>query len=243
MGLDLLFPRSCVICDAPCDGRQLHFCTACHQKLRYQMAEPACPRCAHTVGPFGIHDGRCFACRDLRPRLDNLVRVAAYRDEMAPLIRKFKFSGRDELDHHLGGLLAEVIQLATWSESTDALIYVPTHWTHSFGRVHYVPKVLARVVSRFSGIPTATVFRRVAGGPHQFDVPRTERRRNIRGKFAMIPGAAVEGARICLIDDVSTTGATLNECARVLKSAGALAVTAAVIGKVDTRSSYSLPAV
>ena len=157
---------------------------------------------------------------------------------MASLNRAFKYGGRDELDVYLGGLLAEVIELADWSDAVDALVYVPTYWRHSIGRTFYAPKVVARVVSRLTGIPSAPVLRRVAGGPHQFNVPRSKRAANVRGKFAMICGAGVEGANLCLLDDVSTTGATLDECARILRKAGARAVYGAVIGKVDIETHW-----
>lgn len=130
--------------------------------------------------------------------------------------------------------LSEVIELAPWFESAEALVWVPTHWRHSLGRRFYAPRVIAGAVSRCTGIPLARLLRRIVGGAHQFDVPRSDRPANIRGKFAMMPGAGVQGARVCLIDDVSTTGATLNECARMLKKAGAAAVYGAVIAKVDT---------
>ncbi|MEE9293912.1 MAG: double zinc ribbon domain-containing protein [Phycisphaerae bacterium] len=232
--LDVLFPRNCVCCRGACDAHHLHLCDICRQKQDYLMAEPACPRCARRVGPFGVRDGRCLACRRRRSTVEGTVRVGPYREELSALVRAFKYGGRDELDRYLAGLLADAITLAPWCEKVDALVYVPTHWTHSLGRRYYAPGILTRITSRLAGIPTAIVLRRVEGGPHQMEVPPSERRKNIRGKFAMIRGASVAGARICLIDDVSTTGATLNECGRMLKEAQADAVYAAVICKVDT---------
>lgn len=231
--LNVIFPRSCLLCGSAV-GDQPYFCPDCQKLLRHEMARPACPRCAHSIGPYGFQDGRCHACRDTRPRLDNLVRIGPYDDATASIVRAFKYGGRDELDIHLGELLAEVIGLADWFESADAMVYVPTHWLHSIGRKFYAPRVLARATSRAVGIPLVPLLRRTKGGPHQFDVPRPKRKENIRGKFAMLRGARVQGARICLIDDVSTTGSTLNECARILKEAGASAVYGAVIAKVNT---------
>ncbi len=177
-------------------------------------------------------------CRRSRPHLDRLVRVGPYRGTTSKLVRIFKYNGRDELDAHLGALVAEAIELSDWAESAEALVYVPTHWRHSIGRRYYAPKLLANVVSRCTGLPQAPVLRRVAAGPSQLAVPRSERPKNIRGQFGMICGAGVEGARLCLLDDVSTTGATLNECAKVLKRAGATAVYGAVIAKVDTATHW-----
>jgi predicted amidophosphoribosyltransferase len=133
----------------------------------------------------------------------------------------------------LAGELTSAIELSDWRSDVDALVHVPTHWTHAIRRPLYVPRILTRIVSRMTGLPIAQVIRRIEGGKHQMDVPRKHRALNIRGKFATIPGASFRGGRFCMIDDISTTGATLNECAKVLKQAGAGQVFAAVVGKVD----------
>lgn len=232
--MDILYPRCCVLCYERIAGDGLHFCAGCERRLNVLMSEPACPRCGHSIGPYGLQNGSCRACRARRPRVDRLVRVGPYRAMLTSLVRAFKYGGRDELDHLLGERLADAIESTAWSDSVDALVCVPTHWSHSIGRRYYAPKVLTRTTSRLTGIPTAPVLRRVAGGPHQLQVPRSQRRINVRGKFDLVPGARVAGARLCLVDDVSTIGATLNECARVLKAAGATAVYGAVIAKVDT---------
>lgn len=183
-----------------------------------------------------MQDGRCYSCRDRRPRIRGMVRVGPYRDAMGPLVRAFKFHGRDELDAYLGRLLAEALELAPWRDEVEALVCVPTHWRHAINRGFYAPKALARVVSRRSNIPLLSLLRRVAAGPHQFDVPLNERAANIRGKFAVADGVEMNDATVCLIDDVSTTGSTLNECAKVLKQAGAETVYASVVAKVDAPS-------
>lgn len=242
LGLDILFPRTCALCRTPC-ADDPHFCDECGTRLRHIMAQPACPRCGHDIGPYGVHNGECGTCRRKRPQLDHLIRLGPYRNEVANMVRAFKYGHRDELDRSLAELLAEVINLSSWGAEIDALVFVPTHWTHDWNRPHYAPKVLTRALSRAVGVRAVEVMRRTSGGPHQLDVPRAKRLENIKGKFAMIPGADVSGGRICLIDDVSTTGATLNECARVLKSAGASKVQAAVIAKVDPNARQLAPIV
>jgi len=233
VALDVVFPRSCVLCGSD-EGDEPLFCPSCRKLLDHEMARPACPRCGHSIGPYGLQDRRCHTCRHSRPPLDALVRISPYGDATASIVRAFKYGGRDELDIFLADLLADVIGLADWYESVDAMVYVPTHWRHAFGRKFYAARVLAEATSRAAGIPLVRLLRRTQGGPHQFDVPRTQRLANIRGKFAILRGVRVNGARVCLIDDVSTTGATLNECARTLKKAGAAAVYGAVIAKVNT---------
>ncbi len=168
-----------------------------------------------------------------------MVRVGAYRGSIGLLVRKLKYCGRDEIDLFVAARLAESMRLSAWFERIDALVYVPTHWTHSLGRRYYAPRVLTNALSRETGLPIAQVLRRASGGPHQLNVTRSRRRDNVRGKFGVIAGTVIDGARLCLIDDVSTVGATINECARTLKRAGAAVVYGAVIAKVNTESGFT----
>ena len=73
--LDIIFPRFCLLCRAGVNDDHPHFCTRCREVLRYERARPACPRCAHSTGPFGIRDGRCSACKNGKRHLEHLVRV------------------------------------------------------------------------------------------------------------------------------------------------------------------------
>lgn len=155
------------------------------------------------------------------------------------MVKAFKYEGRDLLDDFLGRLMVDALTACAWAGGVDAVVCVPSHWSHRVRVPLYAPKLLARIVSRRAGIPRVTVLRRTAGGPHQMDVPRSARPANIRGKFAMIPGTRLAGATLCVLDDVSTTGATLNECAKVLKRAGAKAVYGLVFAKVDVRTNLN----
>lgn len=206
-------------------------------------ARPSCPRCGHSIGPYGVHDGTCQVCRGLRPAVDNLARIGPYHGPLGELVRAFKYGGNDHLDLELARLLGDALRQTGWFNTADAICFVPTHWTRLVARRFYAPRVLARAVARLTGVPLAPLLRRVSAGPHQLDVPLPDRPANIRDRFQLargtrfvVPagGSPGRGARICLVDDVSTTGATLHECARVLKQAGAAFVGAAVIAKVDT---------
>ncbi len=233
LGLDVVYPRRCAACDRDIDSRDRHLCLTCRARLRLETARPSCPRCGQSVGAWGVQEGSCVACRDHRRPVDHVARGGSYQGEFAKLLKAYKFGAREDLVQSLGALLAEVAELAEWSSRVDALVYVPTHWRHAIGRRYYAAKMLAEVVSRVWGVALIRILRRVAAGEHQFNVPRYKREENVRGKFAMIRGARIDGARICLLDDVTTTGATLNECARVLKTAGAASVDGLVLAKVD----------
>jgi len=116
----------------------------------------------------------------------------------------------------------------------DAVVPVPTTaWRRLRSRLH-VPSELSRVLARRLDRPLAPALRRVRGGPHQIGLTLEQRIDNVRGAFKLSRGAALPGARILLVDDVSTTGATLSECARVLRRGGARWVCAAILARAAT---------
>ena len=233
--LGATYPRRCAACGIGIGTAGCPFCPGCDETLRREGAQPACPTCGHRLGIYGLDEQyRCIACRDRELRCDGVARFAPYEGMVRELLLGFKFRGRDGLDAVIGGLVAEAVQAAGWFKHVDALVVVPTHWRHDWGRPIYAAGVIGAILRKRTGLRAVRVMRRVAAGPHQYELPREQRAENIRGKFAMIPGGRVRGARLCLVDDVSTTGATLNECAGVLKRAGARRVFAAVFAKVDT---------
>ncbi len=100
---------------------------------------------------------------------------------------------------------------------------------------------MATIVSRSLGLPVAPVLRRIRGGPHQIGLTYPQRIDNVRGAFAMSRGVTLRGARLLLVDDVATSGATIMECARVLHRGGADAVYVALIARAE-RSTVFTPA-
>ncbi len=231
---EAIFPRSCALCDGAFAGDERDLCGACRKLFDLEMAKPFCSRCGHNIGPYGMHEGKCGECRHRRPYYDGLIRLGSYSGADGELVRRFKYGGRVELSRCIADLLWGSLRGMSWIGDVEGLVFVPTHWRHRVGRLFYAPKAMTRELSVVSGIQAVHVLRRVSAGPHQMDLPRSKRALNIRGKFAMWGGADVSGATLCLVDDVSTTGATLGECAKVLKRAGARRVYGVVISKVNT---------
>lgn len=145
------------------------------------------------------------------------------------LTRLYKYQARHELQPLLGGWLADAVARAPWFDRAEALVCVPTHWTRRMTRALYAPAHLVADVSRRIGRPSVPLLRRVKRGRHQIGLSYEERVRNVRGAFALRRGVELMGTRVVLMDDVKTTGATLNECARILREHGAAEVYAAVL--------------
>lgn len=227
---DVLFPRSCGLCGVANPRPSSELCSACLERIVQTSAEPYCIRCGANVGPFGGTPTGCATCRTTPVPTTSFARVGPFAGDLAELIRRLKFRGGDYLDRCVGRLLARTLHGTSWFAKVDVLTHVPTCWQHRLVRPFHAATAIVPHVAAATGWTRLGLLRRTRGGPHQVGLNKTERIANVKGKFAAVRGVALNGAVVCLIDDVATTGATVFECARVLKRAGASKVFAAVVG-------------
>ena len=220
---EMIFPPVCEVCGIALTGRR-YTCEACQQELDLLLAQPACPTCASSPGPYMSPDGRCLICRSRRFHFDGTVRVAPYMQPFESLVLQFKFGRREYLDRLLVDYLMAALDQAPWRSEIEAFVPVPTHWfrkaTGGFLPVPVITKYLAQRV----GIPDILLLQRTRLDPHQIGLSITQRINNVKGSFRVRPGAGIDGACICVVDDVMTSGATLDEIAKTLNRAGAARV-------------------
>ena len=200
----LLFAGSCYVCRGA--AREL-LCEACAADLP-RLAAARCPRCA-LASPGGAVCGRCLADP---PHYDATLAALAYAVPADALVHALKFRGELALAPFLGGLLHE----KTRSENADMVIAVPLASARLRERGFNQAVEIARALGR--KVDLALCVRESEGRP-QMELPYAERRKNIRGAFRCT--RALAGETVAVVDDVMTTGATLNEIASVLKRAGA----------------------
>ncbi len=229
----------------PGEGFALSFCSSCAADLEYERAKPACPTCASSVAPHEVHEGKCGKCRHRRLPTAVTVRVGHYDAALAQLIRAYKYHGHEFIGPVLAGWLAEIVNHAAWFDGVEAIVSVPTHWKHRLGRPFYAAEMIAAIVAERTGLPHVPILRRVRAGPHQIGLSFSDRARNVHGAFSMRRGVALHDSRLLLIDDVKTTGATINECAKVLREAGAEKVYTAVVVTAggDSASGFALTSI
>ena len=221
--IQTIFPPVCVVCGQPPTG-DAHLCSDCEMDLDLLRAQPACPRCGRSPGPHLSLEGHCSACHGGRFRFNGTARVAPYVDAMGTLLRQFKYHRREYLDRYLATLMAASLEQAAWRDEIEALVPVPSHWTRRFRGGFYLVGALASQVAQRTSLPCLPVVWRIKFERHQIGLSIAERVRNVRGAFGIRRGAELEGACVCVIDDVMTSGATLDEVSKVLKKAGAARV-------------------
>lgn len=226
---DIVFPPYCPLCGQWVELPGAAFCARCAATLNDERSEEACPTCGATVARFEVSQGQCSECRGRPVRVLGTVRVGPYGTCLGRLLRLYKYRGRTELGRTMGTWLAEVVARAPWRDRVEAVLSVPTHWSRRIRRRFHPAEQFAAAVGRKTGLPYAPLLQRIRGGKHQIGLSHTERARNVLGAFAIPRGVSFQGARLLLIDDVRTTGATIAECAKVLRQGGAEEIYAAVV--------------
>lgn len=215
----ILFGGACFLCRGAADAL---LCTACDADLP-RLAGPLCPRCA-LASPSGQVCGRCLA---RAPHYDATVAALAYRFPADVLVHALKFQGELALAPLLGGLLAAAV---ADTARVDVVIPVPLSPRRLADRGCNQAMELARPAARARGARLdPALCERARDTPAQLGLPYAERAANVRGAFAA--PRLLAGLSVAVVDDVMTTGATLDEIARTLKAAGAASVVNWVVAR------------
>ena len=196
-----------------------------------QLKEPFCSRCAE---PYVRHAPGEFLCSNCTGRRWALTRVrAAYRavGTVREVVLRFKYQREYFLRPWLGRWMRDGFQRYYAEERWDALIPVPIHPERSKERGFNQSSEIAGWLGSKVGVKVEEGLVRVKATPPQARLRRAERLRNLRGALALAPGFDPQGRRLLLCDDVFTTGATADACARVLKQAGAEEVAALTVAR------------
>jgi len=224
--LNLIFPPRCVVC-----GRlEIWLCPSCAQTLSL-FDKPCCPQCSRP----GATSELCETCR-IQPLRVNPVRSAFLFDKEGPirdLLHALKYYGAGEV---LVQALAQPL-VAAWERAcltSDVLLPIPLHPQREATRGYNQSVLLAHVLSQHVGIPVVSdALARVRNTPSQTRLKLAQRRDNVKDAFAIKETANFTPAQkhITLIDDVATTGATLDACAAVLLNQGARQVNAFTLAR------------
>ena len=224
----LFYPGQCMVCRESICPEDDQLCLACWQSLSKAVAGDYCRRCGREVSAFGIVNGRCGFCQDKQFHYDGIVRAGVYESTLRSIILAFKFSEKTELRGRLAGMLKHAILSASFCDEIDMIAPVPLHWRRRLWRGFNQSCLLAKSL-KFSDIPISTDLVRIRNTVQQWDLTAPQRRRNVKGAFAVRKGHLFDDKTILLIDDITTSSATLNECAKTLKAAGAQKVYTAVV--------------
>ena len=231
--LDLFLPTSCSYCNSPvADSAVPFFCSSCWSDFSC-IADPVCPLCGK---PFESSEAlsrspshHCLSCRQTPPTFDQAVSIGYFEGPLREAIHQFKYRPCRALGRPLALWMAKNIRPVG---GIDRIVPVPLHTSRLRQRGFNQALILAYELSRTFSLPLSfDNLQRVRPTRPQVELSGTERIKNVAGAFELRWPGEMRDRDVLLIDDVYTTGATMNECARVLKDAGASRVTALTIAR------------
>jgi ComF family protein len=220
----------CAVCgailDEPLSGC---VCTNCWRSIR-PITPPLCEHCGD---PLPRPGAGCPNCSNGVPAVTRARAIGEYEGPLREIIHALKYSGRHSLARPIAGQMRQ--RGRELLDEADCVVPVPLHWRRGYQRGFNQ----ARQIARYLGPPVIDALVRHRSTRPQVELASDRRRANVEGAFRLRRGlrgrCRVDGLRIVLVDDVSTTGSTLEACARVLKEGGASEVCALTAARVVTR--------
>lgn len=249
--LDLLFPKYCVDCGF--EGEVL--CANCAQKI-IPVVLQVCPEC-HKLNEIGEYHKKCSKQKALK----GIICAAYFEEgPIREMIHNFKYNGVTALGETLSDLMVialarnSQISISSFQSNSNeqmfknfqienslktenckiknyVLTYVPLHWRRQAQRGYNQAEILARSIGEKLDIDVVSLLVKHKATKRQAELTGSNRRKNLSGVFSTKTGIAIKNKRIIIVDDVTTTGSTLDECAAALKSAGAKEVWGLVVAR------------
>ena len=218
--IDFIFPPFCLVCKAPLFKNERTICDACYLRIR-SVGSPYCQVCGRPLRGAGL----CRACEKHGKAYVRRRAVGVYESVLAEAIKSLKYRSRLSVARRLGKMMSRLALADPDLSSVDAIIPVPLHRVRQRERGYNQALLLSEEISREMNLPVLSrSLVRTRFTKPQARLSRKKRRGNVAGAFMVVDPESVRDKRILVVDDVTTTGATLEECASALLDAGAAGV-------------------
>jgi ComF family protein len=233
----LVLPAPCRICARALDtGSLIPLCHACMAALTQTLPKPLCGQCGRPIVSAAVIEATspplCHLCRAGRYAFDFARSFGAYSPRMARAILLLKYGDVAPLGKWFARRLASLVECQPENFVADALVPVPLDSGRLRERGYNQAELIAKPLARLLGIPFRShLLVRTRPRPNQLRLTRRERWETVRGAYATHKSAQVDKLRVILVDDVFTTGATLDACSRALKGAGATRVVGLTVAR------------
>ena len=242
--VSVVFPGACRVCHQPLStASRVPVCSACLDSLR-RIRGAVCPQCGRPQPPI-VADGParlCHGCARGVYHFDLARSFALYDDGMVRLLTLLKYEPVAPLGSWFAAQIEQVIRTEAALGEVDFVVPVPLDRRRLRERGYNQAELIARPLAKRLGRPMVTnLLVRLRSRPPRLKLSRRERWETVRGAFHAPAGPRVDTSRILLVDDVLTSGATLDACARALRSAGAAAVHAVTVARVLPRWEHPVP--
>ena len=226
----LIYPPHCAACGADTDAG-IQLCAQCAEGARC-IEPPHCERCSQPFAGAITDAFTCSNCVDRDFHFDSAVSRYLARGVVREFIHRFKYGHELPLRHTLAAWAADALaDPRILARGIDALVPVPLHRTRRRERGFNQAEEIAALLAPRAAAPMLHALERTRYTTTQTLLDRQERMENLRGAFRVRHPAAVQNRHLILVDDVFTTGSTVEECARVLREAGAASVRALTVAR------------
>jgi ComF family protein len=214
-------PSQCLFCESYLEEGQEKICPDCLSKIRW-IAPPFCTICGAPFVSTEVDCHPCGACVTKRKYFTMARALGHYEGPFQEAIHRWKYEGKIGLSPIFGEWMAERFSQYWNPQCFDLILPVPLHQQRLRERGFNQALLLVRELSRRTGIPYGmNVLQKKRPTLPQVKLSRAEREKAVRKSFHILSGEGLQGKTILLVDDVYTTGATVNECSKVLLAAGA----------------------
>ena len=233
----LVLPAPCRICTRILDtGSPIPFCQTCMKALMQALPEPLCAQCGRPIVSAAVAESisqpQCHLCRNGIYAFDLARSFGAYTPRMSRAILLLKYGNVTPLGTWFSRHLASLVKGQREAFAADAVVPVPLDQGRLRERGYNQAELIAKPLARLLGIPFRSyLLVRKRPRPNQLRLTRLERWETVRGAYATHKMAQVDKLRVILVDDVFTTGATLDACSRALKDAGAARVVGLTVAR------------
>ena len=228
---DLVYPRYCAGCGIAVSGEPSHLCWDCRATIEI-IQEPFCTVCGDPAEGMVEHKYTCSLCRRDRRYFDRARSAVRFRGVVKDIMHEFKYNKATYLARDLIPFLRACIETHYSDVDFDAVAFVPLYPKKERDRTYNQAHLLAIGAAKYAGLPLLrSVLHRARDTKTQTDLSTRERKKNVHSAFEAYDKRWIEGRRFLLVDDVMTTGATVNEVSRVLKKAGAAGVYVATVAR------------
>ncbi|MGE5605495.1 MAG: ComF family protein [Bacteroidota bacterium] len=223
--VELIFPppQLCPVCNHE-ESVNNGLGSNCLRRIAF-IRQPFCLKCGRPKRLAAAEKEYCRQCEETDYYFSQARAVAAYEGALREYLTDLKYRFRPDLGPALGVLLVEWFKINRNYQKPDLIIPIPIHWQKLIARGYNQAELLANPLQKYLGIPLKNdIILREKMTESQNMLQKAERFANIRGAFRVTDTRLLSGARVLLIDDIFTTGATVSEASRVLMRAGALEV-------------------
>jgi len=215
--IDLIYPKVCEICDVKLGLDENILCKACLRKVILNTP-PLCAKCARRL-PF--KKPLCFECKGRHSYLKQVWAWGIYDGTLKKCLHIFKHKKRKYIIEPFIGQIRSFAEQEGILKSIDMLVPVPLHPSNERDRTYNQAEIIAKILALRPGKPVVHALKKTKKTELQHFLSRRERKRNIENAFKAMDPGSLQGKSVLLVDDIFTTGATMNECARTLRQAGA----------------------